>query len=84
MTDYKPERIQEFRKVYGEKLADSIRKHPQSYADHDAAKVADKMTAAIAQKGIRAVMYNSPAFKGTAKHFGIGNTAHAWGEWFRG
>jgi len=82
---YKPDRIMEFRKVYGEKLAESMRKHPNQYARGLTAEtVADKMTAAISQKGIRAVQYNTPAFKGTAKHFGIGNTAHAWVEWFSG
>lgn len=78
------ERIDAWRKVYGFKLAESIRRHPTQYHNHDADEITTKCHNSLTTKGLRAININAHGWKSAAKHFGIANTYSAWESWFKG
>lgn len=84
MTDILPERLTLWHKMYEAKLAESIRRHPSQYHNHDAHDIATKALSTLKTKGLRAIQINAHGWKSSAKAFGIANTYIAWEQWFKG
>lgn len=78
------ERIAAWHKVYEYKLAESIRRHPTQYHNHDATAIAANALVTINDAGLRRMSIDAHGWKSAAKHFGIANTYLAWESWFKG
>lgn len=76
------ERVEQWYKVYGDKLAESIMRHPSQYHSHDAKAIAAKARVSLETKGLRSININAHGWKSAAKHFKIANTYIAWEEFF--
>lgn len=71
--------------VYQQHLAAAVAKNPSDYAlrpdetpEAYAARVAEKMRATVRERSLHAVnVTGSPAFRATAKHFGVPHTYKA-------
>lgn len=84
MDKLDPKRVTVWHMMYEAKLAESIRRHPSQYHNHDANQIAANAMFTLRNKGLRAITINAHGWKSSAKAFGIANTYTAWEQWFKG